>query len=996
MKPSTLKTELPRSTRLRKVVLGGALEKYLGNRVQPELKLVAVILGILFATSSFATEISGSSRDVNGKYNLGIFQVSTQGIAQFASPENLRRTLTDAGYGADFFSDFSKIERFDVVILASGSFIPRSAVDPLVNYLKAGGSFLLIGDSAFGPNGYEILSTNYSDLNIAERQVTNRLAERLEFPHDTHEGVVGASPDRIAAFTHRIMREGIGRVSSVPGQQIVPADFRIDHPPGCSVLPKLLENENYAGKRVFTRWTPLLRAYSPRGEYVGPVAAILYNHGGIYAGSAFAYWGLLKPDNFASAIEKPILLSLVDRLLHRTFIHDLLPSSYYNEVGKGVTLGAKVTNRGRMAQPLKVELTIYRKDGRPIHADSQETILDPRQTQSLSFLWPGTNAGYEEFRARLSLNDSRKILDGQETDFAVRTELVIDDGDPDFRADGVWTTAMSGTACGGTYRTTEKGSGATARWTPKIRHAGHYDVFARWVSKAGGGPDASRTKNARYMHYAKGEEIVQLSQRWSSGVWVYLGTPNFAEGSAGWVELSSAADGSVSADAVKFVYTDVVPPPSHGVIRVDSNGRYFEFEDGTPFLPIGHNFVRFPGSGGGVWGAEAQYNKYFARMQAHGENVLRFFSSGVYDSSGGVSMSSLDQLHTVFYAARKHGIYLNPALHSFSKGNVFKLTAESNQKTAQVFAEEFGGRQAPLFSWDLCNDIPGGERTVTYIKQMKAFLREFEAPSKHLINIQHGGYKNWESITKFKPEEAEVLDFTTLRCYSLPVGGNIFINDPEEITKLFNGRIKNQLPLVKKPVIPGECGPTFDFLNAESPGIYTPIEDLTWEKTILQGIWVSLASGASPAMYFMGFFGARNNPDLSENGYQYYAALSKFASRIQWNKFNSVNCDHEIKASLDDIRVSAIRDENLLIGFLMHDDPENNFTEVQPQIRITGGLSPGHYHVEWIDPRTSEAVSTKQADGPPFDLAAPKFKDGLALLLSTADSLSKRPVAGKR
>ena len=70
MKPSTPQTELPRSTQLRQAVSGGALEKYLGNRVQPELKLVAVILGILIATSSFATGIKGSSRDVNGKYNL--------------------------------------------------------------------------------------------------------------------------------------------------------------------------------------------------------------------------------------------------------------------------------------------------------------------------------------------------------------------------------------------------------------------------------------------------------------------------------------------------------------------------------------------------------------------------------------------------------------------------------------------------------------------------------------------------------------------------------------------------------------------------------------------------------------------------------------------------------------------------------------------------------------------------------------------------------------
>ena len=152
------------------------------------------------------------------------------------------------------------------------------------------------------------------------------------------------------------------------------------------------------------------------------------------------------------------------------------------------------------------------------------------------------------------------------------------------------------------------GAFAPAQRRQRLRHAGIHAGFAV--------VDASRTKTARWrVHHAKGEELVQLSQRWSSGFWVYLGTFDFAEGNAGWVKLSSAADGSVSADAVKFVFTDVVPPPWHGVIRVDTNGRYFEFEDGTPFLPIGHNFVRFPGSGGEVWGPEAQYNKYFARMQ---------------------------------------------------------------------------------------------------------------------------------------------------------------------------------------------------------------------------------------------------------------------------------------------------------------------------------------------------------------------------------------------
>jgi hypothetical protein len=424
----------------------------------------------------------------------------------------------------------------------------------------------------------------------------------------------------------------------------------------------------------------------------------------------------------------------------------------------------------------------------------------------------------------------------------------------------------------------------------------------------------------------------------------------------------------------------VVPPPSHGLIRVDANGRYFEFEDGMPFLPIGHNFVRFPGSGGEVWGPEAQYTKYLAKMQAHGENVLRIFSTFGFGSSGEAKMSVLERHHMLFYAARKYGIYLNPALHNFhERVTVFELSEDFNRKTCQFLAEEFGGRDAPIFSWDVCNDIPGNKRTVPYIKQMKTFLQEVEGPTKHLINIQHGGGTSWDTKTKTSPEEAALLDFTTLRSKSLPVGDNLLLVDPEEMSKVLNERVKSQLPLVKKPVVSGESGPDFVFINTEAPRIAAPVEDLTWEKGTLQGMWVSLTSGATPNLYFMGFFGAKNNPDLSETEYKYYAALSKFASRVRWNKFNSINCDNEIKASLEAIRVSAIRDEKLLIGFLMHDDPKNNFTAVQPRIRIAAALSRGHYHVEWIDPRTAAVVSSAYADGPPFDLKAPKFADCIVL-----------------
>ena len=207
--------------------------------------------------------------------------------------------------------------------------------------------------------------------------------------------------------------------------------------------------------------------------------------------------------------------------------------------------------------------------------------------------------------------------------------------------------------------------------------------------------------------------------------------------------------------------------------------------------------------------------------------------------------------------------------------NEFQLSEEFNRKTCQFLAEEFGGREAPIFSWDLCNDIPGNERTVAYIKQMKTFLQEFEGPYRHLINIQHGGGTSWDTKTKSSPEEAAILDFTTLRSKSLPVGDNLLASRSRGDDKVLNERVKNQLPLAKKPVVSGESGPDFVFLNTEKPRIAAPVEDLTWEKGTLQGMWVSLTSGATPNLYFMGFFGAKNNPDLSETEYKYLRRLEQ-------------------------------------------------------------------------------------------------------------------------
>ncbi len=96
------------------------------------------------------------------------------------------------------------------------------------------------------------------------------------------------------------------------------------------------------------------------------------------------------------------------------------------------------------------------------------------------------------------------------------------------------------------------GSGANkARWRPSITTAGNYSVYYRVPNG-----DSTRASNAPFTVYFNGGSQTYLvnEQSASGGIWLLLGTHNFAAGTAGYVELTDNANSSyVIADAVKFV-----------------------------------------------------------------------------------------------------------------------------------------------------------------------------------------------------------------------------------------------------------------------------------------------------------------------------------------------------------------------------------------------------------------------------------------------------------
>ncbi|HKZ54126.1 MAG TPA: putative glycoside hydrolase [Anaerolineales bacterium] len=107
------------------------------------------------------------------------------------------------------------------------------------------------------------------------------------------------------------------------------------------------------------------------------------------------------------------------------------------------------------------------------------------------------------------------------------------------------------------FATAGGGSQATATYTPHIGIAGAYEVF-EWHGKLREGQAATNTSVS--IVHAGGTEQRRINQTTSTGKWNSLGIYTFAIGATGRVTLSAwDANGTVIADAVKFVYQGTDP-----------------------------------------------------------------------------------------------------------------------------------------------------------------------------------------------------------------------------------------------------------------------------------------------------------------------------------------------------------------------------------------------------------------------------------------------------
>ncbi len=121
-----------------------------------------------------------------------------------------------------------------------------------------------------------------------------------------------------------------------------------------------------------------------------------------------------------------------------------------------------------------------------------------------------------------------------------RDVTIVDD--PEATLTGEWRRLTEAKGFFGDGYAVAASAGATARWAPRLKSDGEYEIFARWPADPAAGPARFRVKT--------GEDVreVEVDQSKEAGTWVSLGRARIARGGTHEVELAGRV-----ADALRWV-----------------------------------------------------------------------------------------------------------------------------------------------------------------------------------------------------------------------------------------------------------------------------------------------------------------------------------------------------------------------------------------------------------------------------------------------------------
>ena len=482
----------------------------------------------------------------------------------------------------------------------------------------------------------------------------------------------------------------------------------------------------------------------------------------------------------------------------------------------------------------------------------------------------------------------------------------------------------------------------------------------------------------------------------------------------------------VFASIISIVLLNTATLYADDFVTISTNKRYFQFPDGTPFIPIGHNedydlsLLLDP----------ARLDNYFAHMKEHGENLYRVLLDTQWDITriewrvGEFNPVLVAAIDSLIAAAEKHGIYLiigqwcsldekNPFVewawdtHPYNK-NYDKekglvehsdelLTDEAAISAAKnrmrFFIERWGASQN-IFAWELWNEF----NVMGTVEEQNYWIQEIGSFAKNLETELYGEY-HLRTASTSDPEygtslsgiyTSPELDFTSYHTYNLgTVEAQCFTGTPglSSIDPIDYFEFIYRCARVVR-----EKSAARPILGTEDFGIFDPTV-IPWPFNLaLQGYtkeqrddffigsaWASfMGGGGGPSLRWqhlpLFWEGA---PDgyraLSTGMYDAQEALKNISDSVNLTQARAVYMNNVIFANAKQIIPMVLSDGNTHLIWLLNTQPQFTRSDVRCYVPFQS-LQKSSYDVTWYDVRTGAILQQNVARGPSFTLQSPPFK----------------------
>jgi hypothetical protein len=347
---------------------------------------------------------------------------------------------------------------------------------------------------------------------------------------------------------------------------------------------------------------------------------------------------------------------------------------------------------------------------------------------------------------------------------------------------------------------------------------------------------------------------------------------------------------------------NVTPSDTRGMVRVSPNGRYFNFQNGEPYFPVGQNLGWSWDEGGGL----DAYLTWLDDLAASGGNYARIFVDTAWfiglDWAGPAGDYSNEQLAAwrmdrILQEAEARGIYLQVVLiwhQAFTRYGGIPVVPPGDVPRADVSADfeshsynsiNGGPMDRPetlyldsrvpellhrrlaymlarwgysrnIFAWELITDVdrlPGYD--ADFILDLADFVSEND-PYNHLMTV---------GSREVIPELVESFDFVQIRSFqSRPIESN-----GDQVMAIMDA-VRSAQVITQKPILV-----TAFSLNPW----YEPTEDDPGGVHVQNSIWAVTLSGAAGGAMPSWWDTYIARQDL----YGLFTPLARFTAGVNWN-----------------------------------------------------------------------------------------------------------------